>query len=55
MSTSGEANTPFDCSCDPEKVFELADGGLSVEQEREVRNTWPPAPGAGSCMSASAT
>jgi hypothetical protein len=37
MSTSGEANTPFDCRCDPEKVFELADGGLSVEQEREVR------------------
>ena len=37
MSTSGETNTPFDCGCDPEKVFELADGGLSIDQEREVR------------------
>jgi Putative zinc-finger len=37
MSASGETNTPFDCGCDPEKVFELADGGLSVDQEREVR------------------
>ena len=45
MSTSGEANTPFDCSCDPEKVFELADGGLSVEQEREVREHLASCPG----------
>ena len=37
MSTSGGTNTSFDCSCDPEKVFELADGGLNIEQEREVR------------------
>jgi anti-sigma factor RsiW len=31
MSASGG------CGCDPEKVFELADGGLSPEQRREVR------------------
>ena len=37
MSAPGETNTPFDCGCDPEKVFELVDGGLGVEQERDVR------------------
>jgi hypothetical protein len=31
MSTSGG------CGCDPEKVFELADGGLGLDQERETR------------------
>ena len=45
MSASGETNTPFDCGCDPEKVFELADGGLSVDQEREVREHLASCPG----------
>ncbi|MBA3490568.1 MAG: zf-HC2 domain-containing protein, partial [Rubrobacteraceae bacterium] len=25
------------CPCDPEPVFELADGSLAPEQEREIR------------------
>ncbi len=25
------------CGCDPEKVFELADGGLSTEQEQKIK------------------
>jgi hypothetical protein len=33
MSTCGQGP----CDCDPEKVFELADGSLDIEQEREVR------------------
>jgi hypothetical protein len=45
MSASGETNTPFDCGCDPEKVFELADGDLSVDQEREVREHLASCPG----------
>jgi anti-sigma factor RsiW len=45
MSAPGETNTPFDCGCDPEKVFELADGGLSVDQEREVREHLASCPG----------
>ena len=45
MSTSGGTNTSFDCGCDPEKVFELADGGLNIEQEREVREHLASCPG----------
>ena len=30
-------NPPHGYGCDPEKVFELADGGLSAEQGREIR------------------
>ncbi|MDQ3860568.1 MAG: zf-HC2 domain-containing protein [Actinomycetota bacterium] len=45
MSAPGETNIPFDCGCDPEKVFELADGGLSVDQEREVREHLASCPG----------
>ena len=33
------------CDCDPEKVFELADGGLSPEQEREIREHLASCPG----------
>jgi anti-sigma factor RsiW len=45
MSTSGGTNTSFDCGCDPEEVFELADGGLNIEQEREVREHLASCPG----------
>lgn len=45
MSTSGGTNTSFDCGCDPEKVFELADGALNIEQEREVRKHLASCPG----------
>jgi hypothetical protein len=45
MSTSGGTNTSFDCGCDPEKVFELTDGGLNIEQEREVREHLASCPG----------
>jgi hypothetical protein len=33
------------CGCDPEKVFELADGGLDFEQERETREHLASCPG----------
>jgi hypothetical protein len=40
MSAPGGANTSSDCGCDPEKVFELADGGLNIrelyERERDL-------------------
>jgi anti-sigma factor RsiW len=45
MSASGEPNIPFNRGCDPEKVFELADGGLSVDKEREVRAHLSTCPG----------
>lgn len=45
MSTAGGTNTSFDCGCDPEKVFELADGALNIEQEREVREHLASCPG----------
>ena len=37
MSVSDGTNLSFDSGCDPERVFELADGGLSLEQEEEMR------------------
>ena len=45
MSASGEPKIPFNRGCDPEKVFELADGGLSVDKEREVRAHLSTCPG----------
>lgn len=41
MSTRGQDS----CGCDPEKVFELADGSLDTEQEREVRSHLASCPG----------
>ena len=41
MSTYG----PDPCSCDPEKVFELADGSLDIGQEGEVRGHLSACPG----------
>lgn len=37
MSRSGGPEGPAVRSCDPEKVFELADGGLDPEQQREIK------------------
>ncbi len=37
MSHSGGSDRFGPCDCDPEKVFELADGGLDLEQERKIR------------------
>lgn len=39
MSATGE------CGCDPEKVFELADGSLGLEQERATREHLASCPG----------
>jgi len=41
MSTCGQGS----CGCDPEKVFELADGSLDSGQEREVRGHLASCPG----------
>jgi anti-sigma factor RsiW len=42
MSMCGQE---YPCGCDPEKVFELADGSLDTGQEREVRGHLSTCPG----------
>jgi predicted anti-sigma-YlaC factor YlaD len=42
MSMCGQEDP---CGCDPEKVFELADGSLDTGQEREVRGHLSSCPG----------
>ncbi len=37
MSRPGESEGSNPRGCDPEKVFELADGGLGPEQQREIK------------------
>ncbi|HLL40251.1 MAG TPA: zf-HC2 domain-containing protein, partial [Rubrobacteraceae bacterium] len=39
MSVGGGTNASDPCwgACDPERVFELAEGSLETDQEREVR------------------
>jgi hypothetical protein len=57
MSVGGGTNASDPCwgACDPERVFELAEGSLETDQEREVRKHLTSAALAGSCTSANST